>query len=202
MHGFDEFLGNLYHLNAEEEPENRGLPAATWNWPTARPSWRSSARAACIKCKADGKGGQTIENTRPAHQEAHGNDRRGNPRRRQGLHHTPGQGRETLLLLVERHAHALPHPREDGDTGIAGNDEYTDGMIEHDMHVGELLKLHRRPRPRQRHHRPVLHRQRPALQHLARRRHHALPQREELELGGRLPRALPSSAGPAISPPA
>jgi hypothetical protein len=40
------------------------------------------------------------------------------------------------------------------------------------------------------HHRDVLHRQRPALQHLARRRHHALPQREELELGRRLPRPV------------
>ena len=26
MHGFDEFLGNLYHLNAEEEPENEDYP--------------------------------------------------------------------------------------------------------------------------------------------------------------------------------
>ena len=26
-HGFDEFFGNLYHLNAEEEPEHAGLPA-------------------------------------------------------------------------------------------------------------------------------------------------------------------------------
>ena len=26
MHGFDEFMGNLYHLNAEEEPENRDYP--------------------------------------------------------------------------------------------------------------------------------------------------------------------------------
>lgn len=25
-HGFDEFLGNLYHLNAEEEPENPDYP--------------------------------------------------------------------------------------------------------------------------------------------------------------------------------
>ncbi|WP_350541979.1 sulfatase-like hydrolase/transferase, partial [Psychrobacter sp. CAL495-MNA-CIBAN-0180] len=25
-HGFDEFLGNLYHLNAEEEPENIDYP--------------------------------------------------------------------------------------------------------------------------------------------------------------------------------
>ena len=48
----------------------------------------------------------------------------------------------------------------------------------------------RRPRPRQQHHRAVLDRQRPALQHLARRRHHAVPQREELELGRRLSRAV------------
>ena len=26
QHGFDEFFGNLYHLNAEEEPENRDYP--------------------------------------------------------------------------------------------------------------------------------------------------------------------------------
>ncbi len=26
QHGFDEFLGNLYHLNAEEEPENLDYP--------------------------------------------------------------------------------------------------------------------------------------------------------------------------------
>ncbi len=27
-HGFDEFFGNLYHLNAEEEPENADYPTA------------------------------------------------------------------------------------------------------------------------------------------------------------------------------
>src|SRR4029079_4232065 len=26
VHGFDEFFGNLYHLNAEEEPENEDYP--------------------------------------------------------------------------------------------------------------------------------------------------------------------------------
>jgi arylsulfatase A-like enzyme len=36
VHGFDAFFGNLYHLNAEEEPENPGLST----------SWRNSARAA------------------------------------------------------------------------------------------------------------------------------------------------------------
>ena len=49
---------------------------------------------------------------RPADQEAHGNHRRRNGRRRQGLHHPPAQGRQAVLLLVERHAHALPHPRQ------------------------------------------------------------------------------------------
>ena len=45
MHGFDEFLGNLYHLNAEEEPENEDYPRDR-KLPTARRSPSSSARAA------------------------------------------------------------------------------------------------------------------------------------------------------------
>jgi arylsulfatase len=36
-HGFDEFFGNLYHLNAEEEPEMA-------NYPCRRPSFRSFVR--------------------------------------------------------------------------------------------------------------------------------------------------------------
>ncbi len=58
------------------------------------------------------------------------------------------------------------------------------------MHVGELLKLIDDLGLAEQHHRPVFDRQRPALQHLARCRHHALPRREELELGRRLPRAV------------
>ncbi len=33
VHGFDEFFGNLYHLNAEEEPELPELPAAPSEFP-------------------------------------------------------------------------------------------------------------------------------------------------------------------------
>ena len=70
VHGFDEFFGNLYHLNAEEEPENR-------NYPRDPASARSSARAACCACKASDRddpteqprwgrvGRQTIEDTGP-----------------------------------------------------------------------------------------------------------------------------------------
>src|SRR5262245_48001861 len=58
MHGFDEFFGNLYHLNAEEEPELRDYPKD--------PAFRKKyGPRGVLKCKADGKGGQTIENTGP-----------------------------------------------------------------------------------------------------------------------------------------
>jgi len=58
MHGFDEFLGNLYHLNAEEEPENLDYPK--------NPEFRKKYRPrGVMKTKADGKGGQTTENTGP-----------------------------------------------------------------------------------------------------------------------------------------
>src|SRR5277367_4691460 len=58
MHGFDEFFGNLYHLNAEEEPENRNYPRD--------PAFRKKfGPRGVLKCKANGDGTQTIEDTGP-----------------------------------------------------------------------------------------------------------------------------------------
>ena len=58
MHGFDEFFGNLYHLNAEEEPYYEDYPKD--------PKFREKYGPRGVRrCKADGKGGQTIENTGP-----------------------------------------------------------------------------------------------------------------------------------------
>ena len=44
VHGFDEFFGNLYHLNAEEEPENERLPAG--------PGVQAHASARAASCTA------------------------------------------------------------------------------------------------------------------------------------------------------
>ena len=57
MHGFDEFFGSLYHLNAEEEPENLDYPK--------NPEFlkKFGGPRGVLKTKADGKGRQTIENT-------------------------------------------------------------------------------------------------------------------------------------------
>jgi arylsulfatase A-like enzyme len=57
-HGFDEFFGNLYHLNAEEEPEQPDYPKD--------PEFKKRfGPRGVLHCWADGKGGQRIEDTGP-----------------------------------------------------------------------------------------------------------------------------------------
>src|SRR6516162_9101031 len=58
VHGFDEFLGNLYHLNAEEEPEQADYPKD--------PAFKKRfGPRGVLHSWADGKGGQKIEDTGP-----------------------------------------------------------------------------------------------------------------------------------------
>ena len=58
MHGFDEFYGNLYHLNAEEEPEDADYPKD--------PDFKKRfGPRGVLHCWSDGKGGQKIEDTGP-----------------------------------------------------------------------------------------------------------------------------------------
>jgi len=57
-HGFDEFFGNLYHLNAEEEPEDSDYPQD--------PAFKQHfGPGGVLHCWADGMGGQKIEDTGP-----------------------------------------------------------------------------------------------------------------------------------------
>src|SRR6516225_1508227 len=58
MHGFDEFFGNLYHLNAEEEPE---LP----DYPKDPAFKKRFGPRGVLHCVADGKGCKTIKDTGP-----------------------------------------------------------------------------------------------------------------------------------------
>ena len=58
VHGFDEFFGNLYHLNAEEEPE---LP----DYPKDPEFKKKFGPRGVLHCLADGKGGQSVKDTGP-----------------------------------------------------------------------------------------------------------------------------------------
>jgi arylsulfatase A-like enzyme len=64
MHGFDEFLGNLYHLNAEEEPENEDYPGDLV-LPNGKTFREQYGPRGVLKCKADGQG-RTDDRETPA----------------------------------------------------------------------------------------------------------------------------------------
>jgi arylsulfatase len=127
-HGFDEFFGNLYHLNAEEEPENEDYPKD--------PEFKKRfGPRGVIKSNADG----TIEDTGPL-----------TKKRMETIDDESVEG--AIDFIKQAHEKDQPffvwwngtrmHFRthvKDELRGISGQDEYADGMVEHDMHVGRLL---------------------------------------------------------------
>jgi arylsulfatase len=139
MHGFDEFLGNLYHLNAEEEPENEDYPRDL-KLPSGKTFLEQYGPRGVLKCKADGKGGQTIENTGPLTR-----------KRMETIDDETVAAAKEFITRQQKAAqpwfcwwngtrmHLRTHVRP--EHRHPGHDAYTDGMIEHDAHVGELLKL-------------------------------------------------------------
>jgi len=133
-HGFDEFFGNLYHLNAEEEPE--------------RPYWFSNSPAflkfynprGVIHSYADGK----IEDTGPL-----------NVKRMQTIDDETTKACEdfitkqakagtpffTWMNFTRMHVFTHVRPEYEGKAGMGKGFFYADGMWEMDQNVGKLLQL-------------------------------------------------------------
>ena len=109
-------------------------------------------------------------------------------------------GKPFFVWVNFTHMHFRTHvkPESIGQSG-RWQSAYHDAMIDHDKNVGTVLKALDDLGHRRQHVRHVPHRQRPAHELLAGRGDDAVPQREELELGRRLPRAVPWSAGRARS---
>jgi arylsulfatase A-like enzyme len=140
MHGFDEFLGSLYHLNAEEEPENRDYPG-DMKLANGKTFLEQFGPRGVLKCKADGKGGQTIENSARSPRSAwKPSTRKHSPRPRTSSPARPRPAKPFFCWWNGTRMHFRTHVKAE-HIGISGQDEYSDGMVEHDMHVGELLKL-------------------------------------------------------------
>lgn len=128
-HGFDEFFGNLYHLNAEEEPENEDYPK--------NPEFRKRfGPRGVIHSYSDGR----IEDTGPL--------------TKKRMETIDDDTSDAAIDFIERQhkadkpffcwwngtrMHFRTHVKKEL-RGISGQDEYADGMVEHDMHVGKLLK--------------------------------------------------------------
>ena len=133
MHGFDEFLGTLYHLNAEEEPENLDYPK--------NPEFRKKfGPRGVLHTWADGKGGQKIENTGPLTKKRMETiDEETVAAAKEFMQRQAKAGKPFFIWWNASRMHFRTHVKAE-NRGKSGQDEYSDGMVEHDMHVGELLK--------------------------------------------------------------
>jgi len=140
MHGFDEFFGSLYHLNAEEEPEERDYPNDL-KLPSGKTFRQQYGPRGIIKSKADGKGGQTIENLGPLtkkHMETIDDETLAAAK--EFIQRQVKAGKPFFCWWNATHMHFRTHVKPE-QIGISGQDEYGDAMVSHDLNVGELLKL-------------------------------------------------------------
>ena len=181
-HGFDEFFGNLYHLNAEEEPE-------TYYYPKD-PEFRKKYGPRGVHPLSRRNGGQTIEDTGPADPGAHAdNGRRDLERRRRSSSTARSASSKPFFVWFNTtRMHVWTHLKKESQ-GVTGIGLYPDGMVEHDKTVGAMLKKLDDLGIADNTIVDLRHRQRRRDRHVAGRRHHAVPRREGHHLGRRLPRA-------------
>ena len=129
-HGFDEFLGNLYHLNAEEEPE---LP----DYPKSAEFREKFGPRGVIKSSADGR----IEDTGPLTKKRMETvDDETVAAAIDFIKRQNAAGKPFFCWWNGTRMHFRTHVKAE-NRGISGQDEYADGMVEHDLHVGQLLQL-------------------------------------------------------------
>ncbi len=136
-HGFDEFFGNLYHLNAEEEPEHPDYPD-----PERYPNFKGNyGPRGVLRCRAKPDGTQEIEDTGPL-----------TKKRMETIddeivdaaidyidrQHAEGAPFFTWINTTHMHFRTHPKPESIGQSG-KWQSAYHDTMIDHDRHVGRVL---------------------------------------------------------------
>jgi len=148
VHGFDEFYGNLYHLNAEEDPEN-------WFYPRDVQFRQKFGPRGVLRCKASDRddpteqprwgriGKQTIEDTGPLS--------------RKRMETIDDETSAAAIDFMQRqvrantpffcwynstrmHFRTHVRPEHRDKPGFTSRTEYADGMLEHDVTIGQILK--------------------------------------------------------------
>ncbi|HWN81278.1 MAG TPA: arylsulfatase [Candidatus Udaeobacter sp.] len=148
VHGFDEFFGNLYHLNAEEDPED-------FNYPQDPKFKQMFGPRGVLSCEATTKadntddprwgkvGKQSIQDSGPLTKKRmetiddETSDAAIDFMRRQN-----SAGKPFFCWMNTTRMHARTHVRAEhrDKPGLTARTEYADGMIEHDAVVGKILR--------------------------------------------------------------
>lgn len=142
MHGFDEFFGNLYHLNAEEEPEHRDYPG-DMVLKDGRTFRETYGPRGVIHSWANEDGTQRIEDTGPLSKKRMETvDDETSDAAIRFIREAVAANEPFFVWWNGTRMHFRTHVKEE-HTGISGpsGNEYHDGMVEHDMHVGKFLDL-------------------------------------------------------------
>ena len=130
-HGFDEFFGNLYHLNAEEDPESRFYPRD--------PEFKKKfGPRGVLKASADGK----IEDTGPlTRKRMETIDDETSAAAIDFMQRQARANRPFFCWFNSTRMHFRTHVREAhrDQPGFTSRTEYADGMIEHDNIIGSIL---------------------------------------------------------------
>ncbi|MEJ2089992.1 MAG: arylsulfatase [Gammaproteobacteria bacterium] len=127
-HGFDEFFGNLYHLNAEEEPEHPDYPKD--------PAFKERfGPRGVISSSADGR----IEDTGPlTRKRMETIDQEVLDRTLNFIDRAHSSDKPFFVWFNTTRMHIWTHLKA-ASQGVTGQGVYADGMVEHDGHVGRLL---------------------------------------------------------------
>jgi arylsulfatase A-like enzyme len=131
-HGFDEFFGNLYHLNAEEEPENEDYPK--------NPEFKKKfGPRGVLHTWANPDGTQKIEDTGPmTKKRMETMDEEITAGALDFIDRQHKAGKPFFCWWNSTKMHIWTHLKK-GVEGKTGLGVYPDGMVEHDRQVGQLL---------------------------------------------------------------
>jgi arylsulfatase A-like enzyme len=151
VHGFDEFFGNLYHLNAEQDPEDPDYPdpkefpkfKASYGPRGVIHSWATDKDDATEQPRWGRVGKQKIEDTGPLTMERMKTcDDEFIGAAKDWIKRQHTAGKPWFCWLNTTHMHFRTHTKP-GSVGQAGRwqSRYHDTMIDHDRNVGDLLTL-------------------------------------------------------------
>jgi arylsulfatase A-like enzyme len=147
VHGFDEFFGNLYHLNAEEEPEHEDYPRPP-KYPHFREmfgprgvlhSWATDSDDQTEDPRFGRVGKQRIEDTGPLTKKRMETvDEEFLAGAMDFIDRAHNDGKPFFIWWNSTRMHVFTHLKAESH-GVTGLGVYPDGMVEHDGHIGQFL---------------------------------------------------------------